>query len=846
MANYLQNQPLQFAPYQGIDVGLYTSVGMQRQQEYDAGVQKVQGMVDSVAGIDVIRDVDKQYLNTKVNDITTKLNNLASNTDYGNKQLLNQVGSLTNSIARDKNIQAAMLSTRNVRAGYTQLQADKEEGKSSVENEWDYNNQVGRYTASQDLGVTFNGTYSKPIDVMGEFMKSFKEIHPEGRVSEDMLTQGANGEVLLKSSYEGISPDQVKQVSNLVLSRPDIQNQLSISGRYKYRGYDGATLSKTITNNYYESAKGIEDKIKDLQLKQTTDRTQNASSIARDIQNLKNTGTQLLNQYNQSMEIYQAGGDDALKAHLYKTNFQSDLINSFSYGKTQQEIVANPLWEAQMKQKQYELELMKANHTWEKDRFTLALKAAKLNEDGTSSITGASTQVSDLPVSEQQAHLGEATYKAQLNSLKANANVIQYRYLNSLVPNGGIPPYKQSSNGSWVYNVGAGGYKTVDDARNMATSIYNNAKDAHMNGTATQSVERFFSELDPVMRDIKNMELTSKKIDAQYIATPSQKQSLDFLNNLSIPFMRDNGYLHAPTQEGTLSSDDLYKYAIATSSSPSKGEAEKALQGKYGEDAVSNIGKSLQSADPRVGPVNKYQELLNTIRNDKNLQSYYESRNNAYRDAQSAFVTPHIAFVTPDDKSHENMVQRYRPILQDIYRVGESDNVKKALEWLDDKNSKNTSLGYYKVGDQGYLTLSRGTKDMVSVPIDLKTLQSIPGVNLQNAFWQLHGSTLSLTGRTSTDINYDGSPGGSATAFSIPSTRDNKYRVKYHLSSLGDGGYSMKLYITDKSGNVVVNGSDYSLNAGNWMNEDQVMTMRQQLQNDKVVEAIIKDLNNQL
>ena len=52
-----------FNPYVSqLPVDAMVKVGMYKQQRYDEGVQKIQGYIDNVAGMDVARDVDKQYL----------------------------------------------------------------------------------------------------------------------------------------------------------------------------------------------------------------------------------------------------------------------------------------------------------------------------------------------------------------------------------------------------------------------------------------------------------------------------------------------------------------------------------------------------------------------------------------------------------------------------------------------------------------------------------------------------------------------------------------------------------------------------------------------------------------
>ena len=76
MASYTDNLQLltSFTPYrEQLPIETMAKVGMQKQQMYNEGVQKIQDSIDKVAGLPVIREVDKQYLQSKLNSLGTKL-----------------------------------------------------------------------------------------------------------------------------------------------------------------------------------------------------------------------------------------------------------------------------------------------------------------------------------------------------------------------------------------------------------------------------------------------------------------------------------------------------------------------------------------------------------------------------------------------------------------------------------------------------------------------------------------------------------------------------------------------------------------------------------------------------
>src|SRR5690606_9153280 len=115
MANWLETTPIEFTPYQGVDVDTYVKVGMAKQSQYNEGIQKIQGVLDSFAGLDLYRDKDKEVLNTLVGELTSEVNNMAG-ADWSDAKLVNSVGALANRIAGDERIYNAVKSTKKVRS----------------------------------------------------------------------------------------------------------------------------------------------------------------------------------------------------------------------------------------------------------------------------------------------------------------------------------------------------------------------------------------------------------------------------------------------------------------------------------------------------------------------------------------------------------------------------------------------------------------------------------------------------------------------------------------------------------------------------------------------------------
>ena len=69
MASFTDNIPTFNSYVQQLPVEAMVSVGQAKQQQYNEGIQKIQTNIDNVAGMDIVRDVDKEYLQSKLNQL---------------------------------------------------------------------------------------------------------------------------------------------------------------------------------------------------------------------------------------------------------------------------------------------------------------------------------------------------------------------------------------------------------------------------------------------------------------------------------------------------------------------------------------------------------------------------------------------------------------------------------------------------------------------------------------------------------------------------------------------------------------------------------------------------------
>lgn len=182
----------QFNPYvQQLPVDLMMKVGMQKQAQYDQGVQKIQSYIDNVAGLETSRPQDKEYLESKLNELGGKLRTVAAG-DFSNQQLVNSVGGMASQIIKDPYIQSAVYSSAQIKKNNEIMEQAQKEGKLAPENVLEYNKSLEQYMKG-GLGDRFNGQYIPYRNVFKKLKELGDAVGIDGTKIEQMWETDENG-----------------------------------------------------------------------------------------------------------------------------------------------------------------------------------------------------------------------------------------------------------------------------------------------------------------------------------------------------------------------------------------------------------------------------------------------------------------------------------------------------------------------------------------------------------------------------------------------------------------------------------------------------------------------------
>ena len=410
MASFTDNIP-QFNPYvQQLPVEAMVAVGMEKQRRYDEGYQKIQASIDAIAGLEVASDVDKAYLQSKLNQLGNDLTTVAAG-DFSNYQLVNSVDGMAKQLVYDPNIQNALSSTAKLKKEQARKEKAIQDGKSSPENEWMFNNQVNGYLSSTKPGESFNGQYVEYRDVdkkLRDLVSKLKEsdisidnpwirdslgrdiyFNPDGTKSFDGSKGGERkyDYTMITTKVKGIGAEKILNNFYTSLDEGD-KRQLNITAQYHYKDATPITFQNDIIKTYNEKKKVYSDAIVDATVKLATGDYTPEQKIA------------LQNQINQAKElVYEGGFDkqmnedlltvdteaeaDSYKYKIYTQKYLTNLAKDLSNETKSIEYKSNPGRAAILDQKKFEFDVQKERQRereWQA-KHILDLKKDKREEE---------------------------------------------------------------------------------------------------------------------------------------------------------------------------------------------------------------------------------------------------------------------------------------------------------------------------------------------------------------------------------------------------------------------------------------------------------------------------------
>lgn len=371
----------------------YVQGGLQKQRQYDQNYQKIQGLVDSIGGLQVSRDVDKQYVNQKMGELSNNLSKIAGQ-DLSQISVLQQAGGFAAQIYNDRAVQNAVISTKNEQDALSQIQLAHKEGKSSQTNDHAVLRNIQQWRQDPNAGSQLGKQqYTNFFDYQKGFQDFMKDKHGNVIVEQ---TPGIGGQggwsayTLVDNKRVSLDPLQVENDAETYFqSNAQAKGQLDIDSLYYVDNTpnEAALAAFRYTNNLNQ--RNIDYQIADLE-KQKSLYPEKSVDIETKIDFYRDAKAKNALIYSKEEEEFITNPQSA-KAKLYQQNIISGFANRFAYQDLESKIVKNPIFEAGMDVEKLNLDKQKfdwSQQSWQLDYEQKERHAKKLADIASGTIIG--------------------------------------------------------------------------------------------------------------------------------------------------------------------------------------------------------------------------------------------------------------------------------------------------------------------------------------------------------------------------------------------------------------------------------------------------------------------------
>jgi len=403
------DQILQSRPYvQQLPLEAMAQVGMYKQQKYEEGVQKIQSYIDNIAGLDVVKPLHRQYLQSKLNELGSKLKTVAAG-DFSNFQLVNSVGGMANQITKDPTVQNAVTSTALYRKGIQEIRKDESDGKSNPNNTRKFMKQANAWLSDNILDTPFSDTYFKPRDVWGKLKDIAKEVGLDETTVQELYQTDEKGNrlykdvkdskgrvigkepiwnpIMVEKHLKGKDAGKILGAFQTALTADDYK-QLAIDGEMNMEGYTPDMLKeeiRTVSVGQINTTASKIDAIKlalyDENQKNVKD-TDKIKSLNEQLEYFTKYKTKLDSDLERNLSVIDTN-PDAVRASLYTNKYLQSMSEKLSSHDVDTKYSVSPLFTVTMAQNEFNRQVQQdriKNRQWQLDYDLKVDQAASQKE----------------------------------------------------------------------------------------------------------------------------------------------------------------------------------------------------------------------------------------------------------------------------------------------------------------------------------------------------------------------------------------------------------------------------------------------------------------------------------
>lgn len=830
MAEWTDEIP-QFSPYVSQQpVEAMAKLGFMREQQFEAGVQTVQNYYDSLLSLPLAKREVQDYVKQKVGQLNSAVKQSISG-DFSDRRLVNQIGGLASQISSDPIVKEGIESTARIQSGLAKQKADQEanakNGKNPVNNINDFNDQINAYLSDGQNNTSFNGSYTPYVDVMDRTLAYYKELNNGQTMAADAIRWNpkTNGYEVNEVLYDGVDAQRIQNVLDIVYSQPDVQAQINVDGRQKFKGMDPIAMSAYMEKTTNRQLDGINSAIRELQIKAVTDKSADREGIDNNIKFLKSKGDNIVKRFDSASETLLGDNPDSLKSQLVWDDFTSSFTNAYTHNVMKK----SPMFDAFMEKERLNDARSKTLWDIEKDKFDMSMRTKEYDLSVQKELikgreNSPIASVTPLSVDNQQANLGMESAETDLENTRlayadATNSLVQSVAMSGSTPNGQQkipPPYIYRDDlGTWAPNIkGIKEYyknpnmspeEAEAKAKDLKNQMLSRAADDYNNGRMSPTLLPNYEKQLDVWYRLKDKERIAEAAEAEIAPYKEKIKSKigneDFFSLYSI----QKGLPGAEIEARRL----VNKYGGQYSKKYGEELKNVLMSSAVGAEALGlkgSLDKILSSVG--VNPSDYYKAIKNI--DEGEAKDYLNAREAAYKRQQYTLNSNKVTFDISKPEKRKSILGRMSSLATEPSLLGgnASGDYKDFLKQTDEaKYGEFTTLeAYYdSYKEVGVIRGFKGKKEYEF---------EVPKAALTNVFPELVAENTFLKyeqrmryaqemgrGRT-TDVSNNGGEGYQVY--------HPVYDVRYHVVDLG-GSYNILYYIKDRTGKTIVDGESLSI-----------------------------------
>ena len=252
MSSYL-SQPYQAnQPFKDENFPLLAKVMELRQGKYDLAKSKMQQTLDAFGQIQVLRDIDNNYIGEKLNSVVSEVNDLgnldlsrARNSDMLQHKIKSAAGDpiILNAIEQTQKYKTYLATGEEAKKNKTYSDINFQHGLKMAGFDKYYNDTTGTVNK---MGALTYIPFKDVSDIELDQIKKIKEIRGKREVafaSNDGLTPAQDGKHIVKKSIDGMTDGDIKDYMQSNMS-PEVKQQLMINGMARF-GWDEEKIKES-------------------------------------------------------------------------------------------------------------------------------------------------------------------------------------------------------------------------------------------------------------------------------------------------------------------------------------------------------------------------------------------------------------------------------------------------------------------------------------------------------------------------------------------------------------------------------------------------------------------------